>query len=95
MTSLRATTTYTYDANCKLISENIDYDGNGIVDSVITYRYKRIPESFDDDGDGIADRSTVYNGDRISESVDNNNDGTPDFYLQVKICHNFYSTLVQ
>ena len=81
MSSLKSFTIYTYDNQGKLVSESIDFDGNGVADSVTNYRYQRIFESYDD-GDGIVNHSKTYtyddNGNLATESIDNNGDNVRD-----------------
>ena len=55
-----STTTYTYDADGKLISQSIDNNSDGTIDSVINYGYNLTYYSFDGNGDGIADDAENY-----------------------------------
>jgi|GEM_PF-2172137 hypothetical protein len=56
---MTSTTTYTYDGDGKLISQSIDNNSDGTIDSVINYGYKLTSLNRDTNGDGIADYRNV------------------------------------
>lgn len=76
----------TYDAAGNLTSSSIDFQNDGILDSIYRQAYDadgNLTGTFsDDNGDGIVDRSTVYTydaaGNRISQASDINGDGIID-----------------
>ncbi|WP_375513870.1 hypothetical protein [uncultured Nostoc sp.] len=64
---MTSSTTYTYDANGNVISENIDKNSDGTTDSVITYSYNRTVESFDENFESIVSIYTYdANGNQTS-----------------------------
>ncbi|WP_375516011.1 hypothetical protein, partial [uncultured Nostoc sp.] len=57
---MTSTTTYTYDADGKLISQSIDNNSDGTINSVITYGYNLTFVSNDNIGDDIFDYVETY-----------------------------------
>ncbi|MDF5709309.1 MAG: bluetail domain-containing putative surface protein [Nostoc sp. S4] len=78
---MTSTTTYSYNAAGKLISQSIDNNSDGTIDSVITYDYKLTFYTSSFDGN-INNYVTTYtydaSGNQTSVSEDNNGDGIAD-----------------